>query len=62
LRDPENVDKRRLEMGLNSMQENLNRWNLTWDVEAYIKNLSAIEANERRLNQREKEKKDKDNK
>lgn len=60
LRDPKNVDKRRLEMGLNSMQENMSRWNLIWDVEAYIKNLPAIEANEKRLNQRENEKKEKE--
>jgi len=57
LRDPKNVDKRRLEMGLNTMQENLNRWNLIWDVDTYIKALPAIEAREIRLKRREKERK-----
>ncbi len=54
LEDPKNVDKRRAEMGLNTMQENLNRWNLTWDVDAYIKALPAIEAKEKELNQKNK--------
>lgn len=48
--DPENVDKRRAEMGLNTMQENLNRWNITWDVKAYLKELPKLEAKERELN------------
>ncbi|CAM1349682.1 DUF6624 domain-containing protein [Tenacibaculum insulae] len=52
LDDARNVDKRRAEMGLNSMQENLNRWDLTWDVEAYLKILPKLEAKERALNQK----------
>lgn len=54
LEDPKNVDQRRAEMGLNTMQENLNRWNLIWDVEAYIKMLPAIEAREKELNKKKK--------
>ena len=50
LEDPINVDIRRAKMGLNTMQENLNRWNLTWDARAYLKNLPAIEAKEKELN------------
>ncbi|MEP3371697.1 MAG: DUF6624 domain-containing protein [Maribacter dokdonensis] len=50
LEDPMNVDIRRAEMGLNTMQENLNRWNLIWDAETYIKELPAIEAEEKELN------------
>ena len=50
LKDPLNVDIRRAEMGLNTMQENLNRWNLIWDAETYIKELPAIEAKEKELN------------
>jgi len=50
LEDPINVDIRRAKMGLNTMQENLNRWNLTWDAKAYLKNLPAIEAKEKELN------------
>lgn len=52
LEDPKNVDKRRAEMGLNSMQENLNRWDLTWDAEAYLKMLPTIEAKEKELNKK----------
>ena len=55
LEDPQDVDKRRAEMGLNTMQENLNRWNLTWDVEAYIKALPSIEAKEKELNNKNNE-------
>jgi hypothetical protein len=54
LEDARNVDKRRAEMGLNSMQENLNRWNLTWDVIAYLKALPKIEAREKALNEKNK--------
>ncbi|KAB1153378.1 hypothetical protein F7018_17080 [Tenacibaculum aiptasiae] len=42
LADPKNADKRRLEVGLNTMQENLNRWNLKWNPEIYIKRLPQI--------------------
>jgi hypothetical protein len=52
LKDPKNVDKRRAEMGLNTMQENLNRWNLTWNVEEYLKDLPAIEAREKELSKK----------
>lgn len=55
LEDPQNVDSRRAQMGLNSMQENLNRWNITWDIEAYLKALPAIEAKEKELNSKNKE-------
>ena len=47
-----NIDKIRAEMGLNTMQENLNRWDLTWNVEAYLKILPKLEAKERALNQK----------
>lgn len=52
LEDPTNVDMRRAQMGLNTMQENLNRWNLIWDVETYIKELPTIEAKEKELNEK----------
>ncbi len=54
LKDPKNADKRRAEMGLNTMQENLNRWNIIWDIEKYIKNLPAYEAKEKELNKKTK--------
>ena len=41
-------------MGLNTMQENLNRWNIIWDIEKYIKNLPAYEAKEKELNKKNK--------
>jgi len=52
LEDAKNVDKRRAKMGLNTMQENLNRWDLTWDVNAYLKMLPELEAKERVLNKK----------
>jgi hypothetical protein len=54
LGDAKNVDERRAKMGLNSMQENLNRWDLTWDIEAYLKILPKIEAKEKELNKQKK--------
>lgn len=56
LEDVRNVDKRRTEMGLNSMQENLNRWDLTWNVDVYLKILPKIEAREKELNEKNKNK------
>jgi hypothetical protein len=44
LEDPDNVDKRRAEVGLEPLQNYLANWNLTWDVEAYKKKLPEIEA------------------
>ena len=52
LKDPKNVDVRRAQMGLNSMQENLNRWNITWNVEEYLKSLPSIDAKEKELNKK----------
>jgi len=52
LADPKNVDERRAQMGLNTMQENLNRWNLNWNVEAHIKGLSTMQAKELELNKK----------
>lgn len=56
IKDVENVDKRRAEMGLNTMQENLKRWDLSWDIAAYIKALPEIEAKEKALTKRIKNK------
>jgi len=36
------------------MQENLNRWNITWNIEKYIKPLPFIEAKEKELNRKNK--------
>lgn len=35
LEDPENVDKRRKQVGLNQLQEYLNHWKIKWDLEDY---------------------------
>ena len=39
LEDPENVDKRRLAMGLNSMKDYVGRWGLIWSVDQYNRDL-----------------------
>lgn len=44
LEDPENVDKRREEVGLQPLAEYVKRWEIKWDVEQYKKDLPAIEA------------------
>ncbi len=44
LEDPENVDKRRIEVGLSSMNEYLQEsFQMKWDVEEYKKNLPIVE-------------------
>lgn len=46
--DPDNVDKRRLEVGLESIQEYISIWGITWDAEEYKKKLSKIEATQKK--------------
>lgn len=43
LEDPDNVDKRRAEVGLSSLAEYVNNWNIKWDVEQYKKDLPALD-------------------
>ena len=43
LEDPDNVDKRRASVGLQPLANYISNWNLTWDVEAYKKQLPEIE-------------------
>jgi hypothetical protein len=43
LEDPDNVDKRRTEVGLGSLSDYVKNWNIIWDVEQYKKNLPEIE-------------------
>ena len=45
--DPDNVDKRRFEVGLNSFQEYISNWGLTWNAEEYKKLLPEIEAKQK---------------
>jgi hypothetical protein len=39
LEDPDNVDKRRAEVGLGKLQDYLNNWGITWNAEEYKKHL-----------------------
>ncbi len=40
--DPDNVDKRRDEVGLGPIQDYVGHWGMTWDVEAYKKQLPEL--------------------
>ena len=42
LEDPDNVDKRRAEVGLNPLAEYVNYWQIKWDVEQYKKDLPKL--------------------
>lgn len=43
LDDPENVDKRRESVGLNSLTDYVTHWGIVWDVADYKKQLPEIE-------------------
>jgi hypothetical protein len=43
LADPDNVDKRRAEVGLTPLAEYVKHWGIKWDVDDYKKQLPAIE-------------------
>ena len=43
LEDPDNVDKRRKEVGLQSLAEYVKQWQINWDVEQYKKDLPDLE-------------------
>jgi hypothetical protein len=43
LEDPDNVDKRRAEVGLQPLSEYVKHWNMTWDPEEYKKRLPEYE-------------------
>ncbi|HKP31074.1 MAG TPA: DUF6624 domain-containing protein [Chitinophagaceae bacterium] len=40
--DPDNVDKRRAEVGLGKLQDYVSIWKINWDVEAYKKKLPML--------------------
>jgi hypothetical protein len=44
LMDPDNVNKRREQVGLGTLEEYIANWNMTWDVEMYKKKLPQYEA------------------
>jgi hypothetical protein len=48
LEDPDNVDKRRVEVGLGKLQDYVNYWGMTWNVEEYKKNLPRYEEEQKK--------------
>lgn len=46
--DPDNVDKRRAEVGLGPIQDYISSWGMTWNVEEYKKQLLEIEAKQKK--------------
>ena len=49
LDDPDNVDKRRANVGLNTMAEYVQYWQMKWDPESYKKELPKIIARETKM-------------
>jgi len=47
LEDPDNVDKRRSEVGLGPLSDYVQQWNIKWNVEEYKKTLKEIEAKQK---------------
>lgn len=48
LEDPDNVDKRRAEVGLQPLANYVSRWQIIWDVEQYKKDLPKLEEMEKK--------------
>ena len=48
IEDPDNVDKRRAEVGLGPMKDYVKTWNIVWDLEEYKKQLSEMERDEKK--------------
>lgn len=45
---PDNVDKRRADVGLGTIQDYISNWGMTWDVEDYKKKLPEIQAKQKK--------------
>lgn len=43
IEDPENVDKRRAEVGLGPIADYLSHWNMTWDIKKHIERTEKME-------------------
>lgn len=43
LDDPDNVDKRRAEVGLGLLEDYVKNWNIVWDIDTYKKELPELE-------------------
>ena len=50
LEDPDNVDKRRAEVGLGPLATYVSQWQIKWDVKQYKKDLPKLEEIEKRMN------------
>ncbi|MBK8640731.1 MAG: hypothetical protein IPN15_00510 [Saprospiraceae bacterium] len=48
LEDPDNVDKRRVEVGLGPLSDYVSRWQIKWDVEQYKMDLPKLEEKTKR--------------
>lgn len=48
LEDPDNVDKRRADVGLGPLAEYVSRWQIKWDIEQYKKDLPKLEEKTKR--------------
>lgn len=48
LEDPDNVNKRRAEVGLNPLEEYIKYWEMTWNLEEYKKNLPRYEEEQKK--------------
>ncbi len=46
--DPDNVDKRRAEVGLPPLSDYVKNWNMIWDVEQYKKDLPILESKQKK--------------
>jgi hypothetical protein len=50
LEEPESVDKRRAEVGLQPMADYINKWDLKWNIEKYKKELPKYEKRWKKMN------------
>lgn len=53
LEDPDNVDLRRSEVGLSTLNEDLSVWDLKWDIKEYKNHLPSITVEWNKLNHKE---------
>ena len=49
--DPENVDKRRAEVGLGTIADYINHWGMTWDIKKHKERTAIIEAEKQKNNE-----------
>jgi hypothetical protein len=49
LQDPDNVDKRRTEVGLQPISEYVHQWQIKWNIEQYKKDLPKTQEKSKRV-------------